>query len=154
GPEVAIMDNKGRRLPTGKRGEIVLRGPTITRGYYNDVAATECAFRDGWFRTGDLGYLDRDGYLFIVGRTKDVIKRRGHQVAPAEIEETFLDHPDVAEVAAFPIPHRRLGEDLAAAVVLRPDAKLSAQQLRNFARERLAAFKVPGLIRIVSEIPR
>jgi acyl-CoA synthetase (AMP-forming)/AMP-acid ligase II len=154
GPEVAIMDNEGRRLPTGERGEIVLRGPTITRGYYNDPAATESAFRDGWFRTGDLGYLDRDGYLFIVGRTKDVIKRGGHQVAPAEVEETLLDHPDVVEVVAFPIPHRRLGEDVAAAVVLQPDAKLSAQELRNFARERLATFKVPGLIRIVPEIPK
>jgi acyl-CoA synthetase (AMP-forming)/AMP-acid ligase II/NRPS condensation-like uncharacterized protein/acyl carrier protein len=154
GPEVAIMDNKGRRLTAGKRGEIVLRGPTITRGYYNDAAATKSAFRDGWFRTGDLGYLDRDGYLFIVGRTKDVIKRGGHQVAPAEVEETLLAHPDVVEVAAFPIPHRRLGEDIAAAVVVRPDATVSAQEFRNFARERLVGFKIPGLIQIVPEIPK
>ena len=154
GPEVAIMDSEGRRLPNGERGEIVVRGPTITRGYYNDAAATASAFRDGWFRTGDLGYLDRDGYLFIVGRIKDVIKRGGHQVAPAEIEETLLSHPDVVEVAAFSIPHRRLGEDVAAAAVLRADAKVSAQELRNFARERLAPFKVPGLIEIVAEIPK
>jgi acyl-CoA synthetase (AMP-forming)/AMP-acid ligase II/acyl carrier protein/NRPS condensation-like uncharacterized protein len=154
GPEVAIMDSEGRRLPAGERGEIVVRGPTITRGYYNDAVATESAFRDGWFRTGDLGYLDRDGYLFIVGRIKDVIKRGGHQVAPAEIEETLLSHPDVVEAAAFSIPHRRLGEDVAAAVVLRPDAKPSAQELRSFARERLAEFKVPGLIQIVPEIPK
>jgi acyl-CoA synthetase (AMP-forming)/AMP-acid ligase II/acyl carrier protein len=154
GPEVAIMDSEGRRLPAGERGEIVLRGPTITRGYYNDAVATESAFRHGWFRTGDLGYLDRDGYLFIVGRIKDVIKRGGHQVAPAEVEETLLSHPDVVEVAAFSIPHRRLGEDVAAAAVLRPDAKVSAQELRNFARERLAEFKVPGLIQIVPDIPK
>ena len=154
GAEIAIMDREGRRLAAGERGEIALRGPTITRGYDNDVAATKSAFRDGWFRTGDLGYLDRDGYLFIVGRIKDVINRGGQQVAPAEVEEALLGHPDVVEAVAFSIPHERLGEDVAAAVVLRPDAKVSAQKLRNFARERLARFKVPGLIRIVPEIPK
>ena len=154
GAEIAIMDREGRRLAAGERGEIALRGPTITRGYDNDIAATESAFRDGWFRTGDLGYLDRDGYLFIVGRIKDVIKRGGQQVAPAEVEEALLGHPDVVEAAAFSVPHGRLGENVAAAVVLRPHAKVSAQKLRNFVRERLARFKVPGLIRIVPEIPK
>ena len=123
GAEIAIMDREGRRLPAGKRGEIALRGPTITRGYDNDAAATETAFRDGWFRTGDLGYLDRDGYLFIVGRIKDIINRGGQKVAPAEVEQALLSHPDVVEAAAFSIPHRRLGEDVAAAVVLRQGRK-------------------------------
>ena len=82
GAEIAIMDGEGRRLPTGKRGEIALRGPTITRGYDNDAAATDAAFRDGWFRTGDLGYLDRDGYLFIVGRIKEIINREGRRLRP------------------------------------------------------------------------
>ena len=123
GAEIAIMDGEGRRLAAGERGEIVLRGPTITRGYDNDIAATKSAFRDGWFRTGDLGYLDRDGYLFIVGRIKDVIKRGGQKVAPAEVEEALLGHPDVVEAVVFSIPHRRLGEDVAAAVVLRPDRR-------------------------------
>jgi amino acid adenylation domain-containing protein len=154
GPDVAIMDVNGRRVPTGKRGEIVLRGPTITRGYDNNAAATASAFRDGWFRTGDIGYLDREGYLFIVGRIKDVINRGGQEVAPAEVEETLLRHPDVVDAVAFSIPHRRLGADVAAAVVLRPDAKVSEHKLRAFTRERLAGFKVPGLIRIVPEIPR
>jgi amino acid adenylation domain-containing protein len=154
GAEIAIIDGEGRRLAAGERGEISLRGPTITRGYDNDVAATESAFRDGWFRTGDLGYLDRDGYLFIVGRIKDVIKRGGQQVAPAEVEETLLRHPDVVEAAVFSVPDRRLGEEVAAAVVLRPDAQVAIQTLRNFALERLAGFKVPGLIRIVPEIPK
>ena len=152
GAEIAIMDEEGRRLPAGERGEIALRGPTITRGYDDNAAATEAAFRDGWFRTGDLGYLDRDGYLFIVGRIKDVINRGGQKVAPGDVEEALLSHPDVVEAAAFPIAHRRLGEDVAAAVVLRPDAKVTAYKLRDFARERLARFKVPGLIRIVAEI--
>jgi amino acid adenylation domain-containing protein len=154
GAEIAIMDVRGRRLPLGQRGEIVLRGPTITRGYDGDPAATKSAFRNGWFRTGDLGYFDPDGYLFIVGRIKDIINRGGQKVAPAEVEEALLDHPDVIEAAAFPISHKRLGEEVGAAVVLRPDADLTARTLREFARERLAKFKVPGLIRIVREIPK
>ena len=154
GPEIAIMDRKGRQVPIGKRGEIALRGPTITRGYDNDAAATASAFQDGWFRTGDIGYLDRDGYLFIVGRIKDLINRGGQEVAPAEVEETLLRHPDVVDAVAFSIPHRRLGADVAAAVVLRPNAKVSEHKLRAFTRERLAGFKVPSLIQIVPEIPR
>ena len=104
----------------------------------------QAAFRDGWFRTGDLGYLDREGYLFIVGRIKDVINRGGQKVSPAEVEEALLSHPDVVEAVAFPIPHTRLGEDVAAAVVLRPDAEVSAQKLRDFARERLASSRFPA----------
>ncbi|AMN39127.1 non-ribosomal peptide synthetase [Rhodoplanes sp. Z2-YC6860] len=154
GAEIAIIDDEGRKLATGKRGEIVLRGPAITRGYDNDIAATQSAFRDGWFRTGDLGYLDRDGYLFIVGRIKDVIKRGGQQVAPAEVEAAFLAHPDVIEAVAFSVPHERLGEDVAAAIVLGPDARISEQALRKFASERLASYKVPGLIRFVDAIPK
>jgi len=154
GAEIAILDGEGRRLSSGERGEIALRGPTITRGYDNDAAATAAAFRDGWFRTGDLGYVDAEGYLFIVGRIKDVIDRGGQKVAPAEVEEALLSHPDVVEAAVFSVPHSRLGSDVAAAVVLRPHAKISAQKLRDFARERLASFKVPGLIRIVPQIPK
>jgi acyl-CoA synthetase (AMP-forming)/AMP-acid ligase II len=142
------MDGEGQRLPTGERGEIAGRGPTITRGYDNDAAAPEAAFRDGWFRTGDLGYLDRDGYLFIVGRIKDVINRGGQKVAPADVEEALLSHPDVVEAAAFSISHKRLGEDVAAAVVLRQRTKLSAQKLREFAGERLASYKILPLNRL------
>ena len=120
GAEIVIMDGEGRRLTAGEAGEIALRGPTIARGYDNDRAATEAAFRDGWFRTGDLGYLDEDGYLFIVGRSKDVIKRGGQQISPAEVEAVLLDHPGVVDAAVFSTPHARLGEDVAAAVVLRP----------------------------------
>jgi amino acid adenylation domain-containing protein len=154
GPEIAIMDARGRRLPAGQRGEIALRGPTITRGYDGDPAATKAAFRNGWFYTGDLGYFDPEGYLFIVGRIKDIINRGGQKVAPAEVEEALLDHPDVVEAAAFPISHKRLGEEVGAAVVLRPDADCTPRSLREFARQRLARFKAPGLIRIVPEIPK
>jgi non-ribosomal peptide synthetase component E (peptide arylation enzyme)/acyl carrier protein len=154
GAEIAILDAPGQPVPRGVLGEIALRGSTVTRGYYNDIVATESAFRDGWFRTGDLGYFDADGYLFIVGRQKDVIKRGGQQVAPAEVEEALLRHPDVVEAAVFSIPHKQLGENVGAAVVLRPDARTSVQMLRNFVRQRLAAFKVPGPIQIVLEIPK
>jgi acyl-CoA synthetase (AMP-forming)/AMP-acid ligase II/acyl carrier protein len=154
GAEIAILDGEGRRLPRGERGEIALRGPTITRGYDNDVAATRLAFHNGWFRTGDLGYLDADGYLFIVGRIKEVIHRGGQKVTPSEVEEVLLDHPDVVEAAVFPIPHKQLVADVAAAIVLRPDTKLTIQKLRGFARERLAAFKVPSRFWIVQEIPK
>ena len=141
-------------MPAGKRGEIALRGPTITRGYDNDAAATASAFRDNWFRTGDLGYLDAEGYLFIVGRIKEIIHKGGQKVAPAEVEGALLGHPDVIDATVFPVPHGRLGADVAAAVVLRQDAKVSAERLREFARERLAGFKVPGLIRIVLGMPK
>lgn len=154
GAEIAIWDEKGSKLPFGSRGEIVLRGPTITRGYENDAESTESAFRDGWFRTGDLGYLDSGGYLFIVGRIKDIIDRGGQKISPAEVEEALLSHPDVIEAVVFAIPHTRLGADVAAAVVLRPGGKLSPQQLRSFARERLAGFKIPGRIQIVPKIPK
>ena len=154
GPEVAIMDHQGQRLPAGEFGEVVLRGPTITRGYDDDITATKSAFRNGWFRTGDLGYSDPDGYLFIVGRIKEVINRGGQKVSPAEVEEALLCYPDVLEAGAFAIPHKRLGENVAAVVVLRPNTKVSTHKLRDFARKRLARYKVPSLIRIVPEIPK
>src|SRR5262245_30309780 len=154
GAEIAIMDGDGRRLSIAEHGEICLRGATLTRGYCDDVAANEMAFRDGWFRTGDLGYLDQDGYLFIVGRIKDVINRGGQKIAPGEVEEVLLRHPQVVEAAVFSVPHKRLGEDVGAAVVLRPGAKIGAEKLRGFAANHLARYKVPGPIRIVSAIPK
>jgi acyl-CoA synthetase (AMP-forming)/AMP-acid ligase II/acyl carrier protein len=154
GAEIAILDSEARRLSSGEHGEIAVRGPTITRGYYNDATATASAFRDGWFRTGDLGYLDAEGYLFIVGRIKEIINRGGQKVAPSEVEAVLLGHPDVVEAAVFSVPHARLGEDVGAAVVLRPASKVSVQKLRDFTRQRLAPFKVPGHIRTVREIPK
>ena len=154
GPEIAIMDCEGQQLSVGQHGEIVLRGPTITGGYVNNVAATEDAFRNGWFRTGDLGYVDSDGYLFIIGRIKDVIRRGGQQISPVEVEEAVSAHPDVLEAGAFAIPHSRLGENVAVAVLRRPGSNVTPRQLRDFARKRLAAYKVPSLIRIVPKIPK
>ncbi len=154
GPEIAIMDETGRALASGEHGEIVLRGPNMSRGYYNDEAATQAAFRNGWFRTGDLGYLDADGYLFIVGRIKDVINRGGQKISPLEVEEVLLGHPAVLEAGVFAIPHPKLGENVAAVVVLRPNSEASSDQLRQFARKRLAAYKVPSLIRSVAALPK
>ena len=155
GPEIAVMDSEGHHLPAAKHGEVALRGPTITRGYDNNEVATNAAFRDGWFRTGDLGYMDADGYLFLIGRIKkaDVINRGGQKVSPSEVEQVLMSHPDVAAAAAFPITHTTLGEDVAAAVVLRTQAKINPQKLRQFASGHLARFKIPSLIRIVPEIP-
>lgn len=154
GPEIAIMDETGRVLASGARGEIMLRGANMSRGYYNDEAATQAAFRDGWFRTGDLGYLDADGYLFIVGRIKDVINRGGQKVSPLEVEEVLLAHPAVLEAGVFAVPHAKLGENVAAVVVLRENSEATSDQLRQFARKRLAAYKVPSLIRSVAALPK
>ncbi|MGX1325251.1 amino acid adenylation domain-containing protein [Bradyrhizobium sp. USDA 377] len=154
GPEIAIMDEAGRALASGEHGEIVLRGANMTRGYHNDEAATEAAFRNGWFRTGDLGYLDADGYLFIVGRIKDVINRGGQKISPLEVEDVLLGHPAVLEAGVFAVPHPKLGENVAAVVVLRQNSEASSDQLRQFARKRLAAYKVPSLIRSVAALPK
>ncbi|MEK9281567.1 MULTISPECIES: non-ribosomal peptide synthetase [unclassified Bradyrhizobium] len=154
GPEIAIMDEAGRMCTSGVQGEIMLRGANMTRGYYNDDAATQAAFRNGWFRTGDLGYLDADGYLFIVGRIKDVINRGGQKVSPLEVEEVLLSHPAVLEAGVFAIPHLKLGENVAAVVVLRPGSNATSDQLRQFARKRLAAYKVPSLIRSAAALPK
>ena len=153
GAEIAIIDAEWRPLPANQAGEIALRGPTMTRGYLNDPAATASAFRDGWFRTGDLGRLDRDGYLFILGRLKDLINRGGQNIAPVEIEQVLLGHAAVAEAAVFPAPHPTLGEEVAAAVVLHAGARISVRALQAFARTQLALFKVPRRMRIVAAIP-
>ena len=155
GAEIAILDSEGRRLTARQTWRDRAAGSHHNAGDTTMMPPRpQSAFRDGWFRTGDLGYLDAEGYLFIVGRIKEIINRGGQKVAPAEVEEALLSHPDVVEAAVFSVPHRRLGADVGAAVVLRQDAKVSAQRLRDFARERLAGFKVPGLIRIVPEIPK
>jgi amino acid adenylation domain-containing protein len=154
GPEVAIMDEAGTILPTGASGEIVVRGATVMQGYENDPTANSSAFTHGWFRSGDAGYLDNDGYLFLTGRIKEVINRGGEKIAPQEVDDVLMSHPAVAQAATFAVPHARLDEDVAAAVVLRPHAALTANDLRQFAVTRLAAFKVPSQVLIVDDIPK
>lgn len=154
GPEVAIMDEAGNLLEPDREGEVVIRGPNVTAGYENNPAANSQAFTNGWFRTGDLGRLDDDGYLFLTGRLKELINRGGEKIAPKEIDNCLLEHPGVAQAVAFAVPHTSLGQDVAAAVVPRDGVELEPGELRHYAAGRLAAFKVPGRILIVKEIPK
>jgi acyl-CoA synthetase (AMP-forming)/AMP-acid ligase II len=154
GPEVAIMDAAGRLLGPGQTGEIVIRGDNVTAGYENNSEANAAAFTGGWFRTGDQGAMDEDGYVVITGRLKEIINRGGEKISPREVDEALLAHPAVAQAIAFAVAHDMLGEDVAAAVVLRDGETLSERDLRDFAGERLAAFKAPRRILFLEEIPK
>ena len=148
------MGPDGALLGRGAVGEIVIRGASVTRGYANNPAANAEAFRDGWFRTGDLGVLDAEGYLTINGRLKEIINRGGEKIAPREVDDVLLDHPAVAQAVTFSLPHDKLGEDVAAAIVLRENCSASEQELRDFVAGRLADFKVPRRIVFLPEIPK
>ena len=152
--EIAIVGADGRFVDAGESGEIVVRGPDVFPGYENDDDANAQAFIDGWFRTGDLGYLEADGYLHVKGRANEMINRGGRKVSPCEVDAVLARHPDVVDAAAFAIPHPTLGEDLIAAVVLRERSTLSMQQLRDHAFADLAKFKVPTRIVAVPSIPK
>jgi len=154
GPEIAIMDEAGAQLPVGSIGEIVIRGANITAGYQNNPDANAAAYTNGWFRTGDQGVLDDNGYLRLTDRLKEIINRGGEKISPREVDEVILDHPDIAQVVTFSIPHKKLGEDVAAAVVLTEGATLAEKDLKNFVAERLADFKVPRIVLFVDEIPK
>jgi len=154
GLNVAIMDKSGVALPRGETGEVAVRGVSVMRGYYDDPAATRAAFAGEWFKTGDHGFFDADGYLFLSGRTREMINRGGENIAPREVDEALLEHPAIAEAVTFAVPHTTLGEDVAAAVVLRPNAELTTKDIRQFAGERLADFKVPRQVIIVKELPK
>ncbi len=154
GPDIAIMDDAGTLLPQGEIGEVVIRGPNVTSGYDRNPAANARAFTAGWFRTGDQGRLDADGYLFLTGRLKEQINRGGEKISPLEVDVVLLDHPGVAEACTFAVPHDKLGEEVAAIVVPRPGHDLTEADLRAFAAGRLAAFKVPRHVVIRAEIPK
>jgi acyl-CoA synthetase (AMP-forming)/AMP-acid ligase II/acetyltransferase-like isoleucine patch superfamily enzyme/acyl carrier protein len=154
GPEVAIMDESGNLLPVGEIGEIVIRGTNVTEGYENNPAANQSSFTNGWFRTGDQGRFDTDGYLFITGRIKELINRGGEKIAPREVDEILTQHPAIVQAVAFAVPHPTLGEDVAAAVVLNDKGAVSESELRDFAAARLADFKVPRQVVVVDEIPK
>jgi oxalate---CoA ligase len=154
GPEVAIMAPDGRLLATGEVGEVVIRGPNVTAGYANNPEANAQAFTGGWFRTGDQGMLDEDGYLSLTGRLKEIINRGGEKISPKEIDDVLMEHPGVAGAAAFPLPHPTLGEEIAAAVVPAPGTVLSEPELLRFLSERLPSFKVPRRLLLVDAIPK
>ncbi|MCF2532613.1 class I adenylate-forming enzyme family protein [Yinghuangia soli] len=146
--DVAVVDPAtGREVGTGETGEIRFRGPHVVRGYWNRPAETEESFPDGWFRTGDLGHVDADGLVYVVDRLKDVIIRGGENVYSAEVEAVLFEHPAVADVAVVGVPHRELGEEVAAVVETQPGTAVTAAELRGHVARRLAAFKVPTTIR-------
>jgi oxalate---CoA ligase len=153
GPEIRIADTTGATVPRGATGEIVIRGPNVMREYENNPKANADAFYDGWFRTGDQGVMDDDGYVSITGRLKEIINRGGEKISPREVDEIIMEHPAVHQCVTFAMPHDMLGEDVAAAIVLRQGAQASDRELRDFAATRLAAFKVPRKILILNEIP-
>jgi acyl-CoA synthetase (AMP-forming)/AMP-acid ligase II len=154
GVEVAIMDEEGHLLPAGTKGEVVVRGPNVIDGYENNPEANAVAFVNGWFRTGDQGYLDEDGYLCLTGRIKELINRGGEKISPLEIDDVLLRHPAVAEALAFAVPHPTLGEEVHAAVVLREGMSVDERALREHCARMLADFKVPRAIHILSALPR
>jgi acyl-CoA synthetase (AMP-forming)/AMP-acid ligase II len=154
GPEVAIMDDDGNLLPPGTIGEVVIRGENVTVGYENNEKANATAFTNGWFRTGDQGAMTVDGYLSLTGRLKEIINRGGEKISPLEVDEVLMDHPAVQQVVTFAMPHAKLGEDVAAAVVLREGQALTERELRDFAATKLADFKVPRKVLFMAEIPK
>jgi acyl-CoA synthetase (AMP-forming)/AMP-acid ligase II len=154
GPEVCVMGPEGRVLGPGETGEIVIRGPNVTRGYENNPKANAEAFAHGWFHTGDQGIMDADGFFRITGRLKEIINRGGEKIAPVEVDEVLMEHPAVLQAVTFATPHAMLGEDVAAAIVLREGAAATENELRDFAGAKLADFKVPRRIFIVAEIPK
>ncbi len=154
GPEVAVMAPDGKLLGPGEEGEVVTRGPNVTPGYENNPQANEAGFAFGWFHTGDQGFMDADGFLKITGRLKEIINRGGEKVAPMEVDEVLMQHEAVAQVVTFAMPHDKLGEEVAAAVVLREGTSAGERELQDFANARLAAFKVPKRIVILDEIPK
>jgi amino acid adenylation domain-containing protein len=153
GPEIAVMDERGALLPAGQTGEIVIRGASVMGGYADDPDANASAFRDAWFRTGDQGWMDGEGFIYLTARLGEIINRGGEKVSPREVDEVLLAHPAVARAVTFAVPHQRLGEDVVAAVVLATDADADEDALRDFALSRLAGFKVPSQIVFTGGIP-
>jgi acyl-CoA synthetase (AMP-forming)/AMP-acid ligase II len=149
---ISIMNERGQHLGTGERGEVVIKGPNVTAGYESNPEANAASFVDGWFRTGDQGFLDPNGYLTLVGRLKELINRGGEKISPREVDEVLLGHPAIAEAVCFGVPHATWGEEVAAVVVLRADT--SESDLLAYCRERLADYKRPKQIHIADAIPR
>jgi len=154
GVEMCIVNDADQKLPDGEHGEICIRGHNVMKGYLNRPDANKEALRNGWFHSGDIGYRDVDGCYFIVDRKKDMILRGGFNVYPREVEEVLYQHEAVVEAAVVGIPHESHGEEVKAVVALKPDAKLSAEELQAFCKDRLAAYKYPRVIEFRSSLPK
>jgi acyl-CoA synthetase (AMP-forming)/AMP-acid ligase II len=151
---VGIMDGAGNLLKTGERGEVVIRGANVVTGYENNPEANATSFVNGWFRTGDQGVIDEEGYLTITGRLKEIINRGGEKVSPREVDDVLVEHPAVAQAVTFALPHEKLGEEVAAVVVLKEGASADEKDIRAFAAKSLADFKVPRKVIFLDEIPK
>ena len=154
GVEMKVVDDEGAEVAQGGVGEIVIRGHNVMKGYWNRADATADVMRDGWFATGDMATVDEDGYFFIVDRKKDMIIRGGYNVYPREIEEVLYEHPAVSEAAVVGVPDDSLGEEVAAVVVLKTGADASADDIRAYVKERVAAYKYPRRIWFSEELPK
>jgi acyl-CoA synthetase (AMP-forming)/AMP-acid ligase II/thioesterase domain-containing protein len=154
GIRLAVLGEGAAPLPPGKAGEVVIKGPNVTSGYDRNPQANSNSFTGGWFRTGDQGYLDADGYLFLTGRIKEIINRGGEKISPREVDEVLLEHPAVEQALTFAIPDLELGEEVGAAVVMRAEATVTEYELCEYAAGRLAPFKVPRRVALVREIPK
>jgi long-chain acyl-CoA synthetase len=154
GVEMRLVDPDGEDVPPGEVGEIAIRGHNVMKAYWKHPEATAEAIPDGWFRTGDLARTDSDGYFFIVDRKKELIIRGGYNVYPREVEEALYEHPSVAEVAVVGIPHDSLGEEVGAAVALKPGLSATPEELQAFAKERVAAYKYPRRVWLVDQLPK
>jgi acyl-CoA synthetase (AMP-forming)/AMP-acid ligase II/acyl carrier protein len=154
GPELKIVNEDGEAVSIGEIGEVLIKGDNVISAYENNELATQDSFSDGWFRTGDLGYLDEDNYLFITGRVKEMINKGGEKISPREIDEIIMQHPAVYQAVAFAVPHISLGEEVGVAIVLNKEHNLSKEDVQKFVKLYLADFKVPQLIFFLSDIPK
>jgi len=154
GVEMRIVDDDGTEVGQGEVGEIVIRGHNVMKGYWDRPDATEETVRDGWLYTGDMGKVDEDGYFYVVDRKKELIIRGGYNVYPREIEEVLYEHPAVREAAVVGVPHDEYGEEVGAAVALKDGASATPDQLRDYVKEQVAAYKYPRRVWLVDELPK
>jgi long-chain acyl-CoA synthetase len=153
GVQVRLVDSDGDEVAPGTQGEIQIKGPNVMKGYWNLSDATDEVIKDGWFSTGDIAIADKDGYYYVVDRKKDLIIRGGYNVYPREVEEALHEHPAVAAAAVIGIPHESLGEEIGAAVVLKVGASVEPDEVRQFVKGRVAAYKYPRRIWFVDALP-
>jgi acyl-CoA synthetase (AMP-forming)/AMP-acid ligase II len=154
GPEVCVMDKNGNLLKDGLEGEVCIRGDNVTKGYENNDEANIIAYTNGWFRTGDQGFFDKDGYLKISGRLKEIINRGGEKISPLEVDNVLMEHEAIEQVVTFGVKDNLLGEVIGVAVVLKNNAECSEEEIKKYASEKLANFKIPKYICFLDEIPK
>jgi long-chain acyl-CoA synthetase len=152
--EIKIFDDDDRELPQGETGELVIKGKMVTKGYYNDPEETASAMRNGWFHTGDLGYMDKDGYIFITDRKKDIIIRGGFNISPREVEEVLFTHPKVQDAAVMGVPDKSMREAVKAFVVLKEGESADSKEIIDFCKEHLSPFKIPKLVEFRESLPK